>query len=332
MPYVNNDGIRIYFEITGSGAPLIFQHGLSDSIAGWRESGLAERLATLPIVERRDDGLLIHDVVRQAIAAELKAADPVTYRAYRRAAWQQLRTEIQLAGRAELWRYTADMLYLVEAPIVREGFFPSSATAYVVEPAEADDHAAIHAICLRHDGPRGAELIDHWWARAPQAFYVARERDSTVVGFYCLFSLADVTTDDLRADAVLHAWWQHLRHHPVDQHEQVLFERRRLALDQGKPSAEEAVALDVDAHELVVDGQPIGLTQLEFGVMQYLVEREGKAVGRGDLLEDVWGYSYDGGSNVVDVVVRALRKKLGVRAATIETVTKIGYRFRRPER
>ena len=44
MPYVNNDGIRIYFEITGSGAPLILQHGLSDSIAGWRESGLVERL------------------------------------------------------------------------------------------------------------------------------------------------------------------------------------------------------------------------------------------------------------------------------------------------
>jgi hypothetical protein len=94
---------------------------------------------------------------------------------------------------------------------------------------------------------------------------------------------------------------------------------------------EEAVTLDVDAHELVVDGQPIGLTQLEFGVMQYLVGREGKAVSRGDLLEDVWGYSYDGGSNVVDVVVRALRKKLGARAATIETVTKIGYRFRRAE-
>jgi hypothetical protein len=120
-----------------------------------------ERLATLPSVERRDDGLLIHDIGRQAIAAELKAADPVTYRTYRRAAWQQLRTEVQLAGRAELWRYTADMLYLVEAPTVREGFFPSSATAYVVEPAGADGHAAIHAICLRHDGPRGAELIDH---------------------------------------------------------------------------------------------------------------------------------------------------------------------------
>ena len=44
MPYVNNDGIRIYFEITGSGAPLILQHGLSDSIAGWRESGLVEWL------------------------------------------------------------------------------------------------------------------------------------------------------------------------------------------------------------------------------------------------------------------------------------------------
>jgi hypothetical protein len=87
--------------------------------------------------------------------------------------------------------------------------------------------------------------------------------------------------------------------------------------------------LDVGARELVVDGQRIGLTPLEFGVMRYLHQREGKVVTRISLLEDVWGYDYTGGSNVVDARVASLRKKLGERAAMIETVPRAGYRFRR---
>ena len=65
------------------------------------------------------------------------------------------------------------------------------------------------------------------------------------------------------------------------------------------------------------------------GVLDYLSQREGKAVPRAALLADVWGYAYEGGSNVVDVVVRSLRKKLGGRARAIETVSGVGYRYRR---
>jgi DNA-binding response OmpR family regulator len=86
--------------------------------------------------------------------------------------------------------------------------------------------------------------------------------------------------------------------------------------------------LDVAARELVLDERRIGLTPLEFAVMHYLTEREGTAVSRAELLADVWGYDYDGGSNVVDVVVRSLRKKLGQRAALIEAVRGTGYRLR----
>jgi DNA-binding response OmpR family regulator len=79
---------------------------------------------------------------------------------------------------------------------------------------------------------------------------------------------------------------------------------------------------------LLVEGRRIGLTRLEFGVMQYLVEREGKAVSRSGLLSDVWGYAYEGGSNVVDAAIRSLRKKLGQNATQIETVSGVGYRYR----
>jgi hypothetical protein len=375
-----------------------------------------ERLAALPFVEAGRDGLLIHDTVHDAIAAELRSADPVTYRAYRRAAWQQLRAEVQGAGRTELWRYTADMLYLLETPLVREVFFPGGTTPYAVEPARPEDYPTIRAICLHHDGKRSAELLDHWWRRQPGSFFVVRDRANAVAGFYSLLQHADARPDDSRVDPVTQAWRAHLESDPLERGEKVLLLRLCLTRDSGrrfspelaalmldfkrtymelrpqlrriytlvddlpayepflrstgfillpgvvveldgrsyqmalldfgpgsvdgwlanlvaaelKPTDETAVVLDVESHELVVDGQRVGLSKLEFAVLRYLAEREGKAVPRGDLLEDVWGYSYDGGSNVVDVIVRSLRKKLGVRASALETVTKVGYRFRRP--
>jgi DNA-binding response OmpR family regulator len=88
------------------------------------------------------------------------------------------------------------------------------------------------------------------------------------------------------------------------------------------------VLLDVEARELVLEEGRVALTPLEFGVMQYLVGRQGKAVSRSELLRDVWGTCYEGGSNVVDAVVRSVRRKLGRQAARIETVTGVGYRLR----
>ena len=74
----------------------------------------------------------------------------------------------------------------------------------------------------------------------------------------------------------------------------------------------------------------VNLTSLEFGVMQYLQDHPGKAVSRYDLMEAVWGYRNDTASNVVDVVVRSLRRKLGVESSAVETVRGTGYRYRMP--
>ena len=79
--------------------------------------------------------------------------------------------------------------------------------------------------------------------------------------------------------------------------------------------AAQAVWIDAASRELVVDGQRTALTGRELEVLRYLMERGGEAVKRGDLLDDLWGTGYEGGSNVIDVVVLSLRKKLGVRAS-----------------
>lgn len=102
---------------------------------------------------------------------------------------------------------------------------------------------------------------------------------------------------------------------------------RLVAAELGVTSNE---MLDVDARELVIDDRRVRLTKLAFAVVRYLREREGKAVAREDLIRDVWGYKYDVGSNVVDAVIKTLRKKLGKKSELIETVAGYGYKFRPP--
>jgi DNA-binding response OmpR family regulator len=87
-------------------------------------------------------------------------------------------------------------------------------------------------------------------------------------------------------------------------------------------------ALDEDARELVLDGRRVALSKLECDVLRYLREREDRPVAREALLRDVWGYEWSGGSNVVEVAVSGLRRKLGARAGALETVRGVGYRLR----
>jgi DNA-binding response OmpR family regulator len=88
------------------------------------------------------------------------------------------------------------------------------------------------------------------------------------------------------------------------------------------------VVLDAEARALLVGGRRAGLTPLEFELMRYLIQNEGKAISRDELLNSVWGYEYTGGSNVVDGMVRSLRKKLGDYSDCIETVSGLGYKLR----
>jgi DNA-binding response OmpR family regulator len=68
------------------------------------------------------------------------------------------------------------------------------------------------------------------------------------------------------------------------------------------------------------------LSDREFRLLYHLVSHAGEVVSRERLLSEVWGYSFDPGSNVVDVCVRRLRKKLGS-PSTIETIRNVGYRL-----
>ena len=85
--------------------------------------------------------------------------------------------------------------------------------------------------------------------------------------------------------------------------------------------------VDAARRELLLNGKRIGLTPLEFGVMALLESRNGEPVSREELLREVWGHGHHGGSNVVDAVVRGLRRKCGKHAGILETVRGVGYRL-----
>ena len=83
-----------------------------------------QALEELPFVDIAADGLALHEALQQTIAARLRALEPSRYLELRRRAWAHLRDELRTAPRSQLWRQTADMIYLVEHPEVREAHFP----------------------------------------------------------------------------------------------------------------------------------------------------------------------------------------------------------------
>jgi DNA-binding response OmpR family regulator len=89
--------------------------------------------------------------------------------------------------------------------------------------------------------------------------------------------------------------------------------------------------VDVTRHRVTLDGHEIELTSTEFDLLAYLARAPGRAFTRQQLLENVWGYHFEGYQRTVDSHVRRLRKKLGSNPKEprfVETVFKVGYRFR----
>lgn len=89
------------------------------------------------------------------------------------------------------------------------------------------------------------------------------------------------------------------------------------------------VVLDLMTRQVQVSGQPIELSAREFILTETFMRHAGQVLSREQLLDLAWGYDYDPGSNIVDVYVGYLRKKLG--SSSIETVRGMGYRMVLPD-
>ena len=88
------------------------------------------------------------------------------------------------------------------------------------------------------------------------------------------------------------------------------------------------LSIDEASYSAKLRGRPLDLTYKEFELLKYLAQHPGRVFTRSQLLQEVWGYDYFGGTRTVDVHVRRLRAKLGADyEVLIGTVRNVGYRF-----
>jgi len=364
---------------------------------------LIEAVEALPFATRDAEGIYIAEPVRRAIVDWMSGIEAERYQRWRKIAVDWILGRLRAAGRSARWRYTADLLHLLEQPALRDAFFPSDEEAPPVEPARAGDFEQIFQIAERHNGSDERARIEEWAQRLPHRFSVARGPEGDVLAFY-LFARQDDPHAGLGALDPLFAGWQaHLAANPVAG--EVLFIRQIAAkadgayaasrvacildlkrnyiergcmariycnafaddrdllhrlgfrplaqpqagmpetmvlevpggdiiewvsalIDAGPRQKADGDALDFarDRREIRVEGRAIELTPLEAQVLGELIDRAPAVVRREDLIERIWRRAYVG-SNVVDTVVRTLRKKLGPKRDCIQTVAKAGYRY-----
>jgi DNA-binding response OmpR family regulator len=87
------------------------------------------------------------------------------------------------------------------------------------------------------------------------------------------------------------------------------------------------LAMNTETYQVFVGGRVLELTYKEFELLRFLIQRPGRVFTRTELLSEVWGYNFYGGTRTVDVHVRRLRAKLGpAHEGLIETVRGVGYR------
>jgi DNA-binding response OmpR family regulator len=91
-----------------------------------------------------------------------------------------------------------------------------------------------------------------------------------------------------------------------------------------------ALRVDLAARNVTYDGKPVPLGATEFRLLEFLARNAGMALSRAQIVERIWDYDFDGSTNIVDVYVSQLRRKLGTLGARgiIETVWGIGYRIK----
>ena len=108
--------------------------------------------------------------------------------------------------------------------------------------------------------------------------------------------------------------------------------RIRLALEArqlevGRSNHTTGLSIDDQSYIAKINGRTLDLTYKEFELLRYLAEHPNRVFSREQLLSEVWGYDYFGGTRTVDVHIRRLRAKLGESESLIGTVRNVGYRL-----
>lgn len=102
---------------------------------------------------------------------------------------------------------------------------------------------------------------------------------------------------------------------------------RRAAAPRWAPLSCNGLVFRDDNLTVMVHGEPLPLSPREHGLLGFLLRRKGETLSRAEILLQVFGYAFEPGTNLVNVHIANLRRKLGKRAVAIETVRHFGYRL-----
>lgn len=111
--------------------------------------------------------------------------------------------------------------------------------------------------------------------------------------------------------------------------------RRRVSGERQNILAVEGLSLDRISREVTWQGRAVDLTSREFNLIEYLMRSPGRVFTRTQILEHVWGYDFDPSTNVVDVCIQRIRRKIASITpdaeahSFIESIRGVGYRFRK---
>jgi DNA-binding CsgD family transcriptional regulator len=215
-----------------------------------------DALRRLPFVERTPEGLLLHDVVRDAVARDLAARDPEAHARYRRRAAAHFTVRAVRPAPGRMWEATADLIYLIQNPVLRDACFPAGSTEHSVEPATAADDGAIREIARAHEAPAAADLLLRWWERHPEAVSVARAPDGTAGAVLCVAEVGTVDPALLEEDPVAAAWLAHLDRVPPRRGDRVLVMRRWLGRESGEMLSPAVAACWLDVKRVYLELRP----------------------------------------------------------------------------
>lgn len=190
------------------------------------ETLLAEMLATpdahemfdwlreLSFIESRRGGLFPHDLVREALAADLRWRNPDWYTELHRRARTYYTTRLEQASGQTQQRLLLDLIFLHrDSAMVRPFFEWQVSGATLTDSMRPDDVDALLAMVASHEGKQSAELAAHWFARQPEGVRVFRDSDGQPAGLLAMVALHQADEEDLKIDPAARAGWGYLQRH-----------------------------------------------------------------------------------------------------------------------
>lgn len=210
-------------------------------------------LRDLPFTMVRSDGIDIQAVVQDVTARSLELRDPGRARALRRSA---ARSALATVTSAPGWTSTADLLHLVQNPVVRNAFIPPIGVQHPVERAHAADLPEITAITRSHVGDVEAELVEAWWRHHRDGFAVARDQRGRVQAYGLVVEAAAVAAELVHDDPPAAAMAIDLQRRPLRVGGRALMSRQMLTAQRGAQPCPELAVMTVDLKRTYLEMRP----------------------------------------------------------------------------